>query len=82
MVNEAARIVEEGIAARVSDIDVVYVNGYGFPRHRGGPMFWAQQTGLNSVLDRIRAYEARFGPAWAPALLLVERAASGRDWCD
>ncbi len=80
LVNEGARILEEGIAARSSDIDVVYVTGYGFPRARGGPMFHAEQVGLSTVLRRVREF-ARIphgDPAfWTPAPLLERLAASG-----
>ena len=77
MVNEGARILEEGIAARSSDIDLVYVHGYGFPRHQGGPMFWAERRGLDTVLADVERLHAAQGPRWAPAPLLVERAAVG-----
>lgn len=80
MVNEGARILEEGIAQRASDIDVTYVFGYGFPRHRGGPMFWALQKGLPEVLDIIRANHALYGDRWKPAALLEKRVAEGQDW--
>lgn len=80
MVNEGAFIVQEGIAQRASDIDVVYVNGYGFPRYRGGPMFWAEQKGLDDVLAKVRHFERQFGAEWTPAPLLVERAAAGGGW--
>jgi 3-hydroxyacyl-CoA dehydrogenase len=80
MVNEGAKIVEEGIAQRASDIDVIYVFGYGFPRYRGGPMFWAQAKGLGNVLAIIRANHAKFGERWVPAKLLEQRAIAGQDW--
>ena len=64
LVNEGARIVDEGIAYRASDIDVVYVNGYGFPRYRGGPMHYAQTIGLKTVYETITSYKDRFGPRW------------------
>ncbi len=73
LVNEGARILEEGIAARASDIDVVYLTGYGFPRARGGPMFYADQVGLDQVLRRVRgfAHNPHGDPAfWTPAPLL------------
>jgi 3-hydroxyacyl-CoA dehydrogenase len=81
LVNEGARILEEGIAARASDIDVVYLTGYGFPRPRGGPMFYAGEVGLGQVLERVREFASnRHGdPAfWTPAPLLEELARKGR----
>jgi 3-hydroxyacyl-CoA dehydrogenase len=80
MVNEGARILEEGFAQRASDIDVTYVFGYGFPRYRGGPMFWALQKGLPAVLDIIRANHATYGDRWKPAALLEQRVADRQDW--
>jgi len=80
MVNEGAKILGEGFAQRASDIDVTYVFGYGFPRYRGGPMFWAQQRGLDKVLEKIRTYHARYGKRWEPAPLLEQRVAAGQDW--
>lgn len=79
LVNEGARILGEGVAQRASDIDVVYVDGYGFPAYRGGPMYWAAQQGLADVLQRIRALESEHGPFWTPAPLLVETVAQGRE---
>ncbi|MBA3259757.1 MAG: enoyl-CoA hydratase/isomerase family protein [Gemmatimonadales bacterium] len=79
LVNEGARILEEGIAARASDIDVVYLTGYGFPRARGGPMFYADQVGLDQVLLRVRefAHNPHGDPAfWTPAPLLKRLAES------
>jgi 3-hydroxyacyl-CoA dehydrogenase len=71
LVNEGARILEEGIALRAVDIDIVYLNGYGFPAWRGGPMFYADTVGLKNVLARIEEFEQRHGPdLWAPAPLL------------
>ncbi|HEY1491172.1 MAG TPA: 3-hydroxyacyl-CoA dehydrogenase family protein, partial [Steroidobacteraceae bacterium] len=80
LVNEGARIVEEGIAQRSSDIDIVYLNGYGFPAFRGGPMFYADQTGLPEVVRALRRMaqdRARDPSAWQPAALLVRLAAEG-----
>lgn len=71
LVNEGLKIVDEGIAQRPGDIDVVYVYGYGFPAHRGGPMHYADTVGLDAVLDRIIEFRDRFGDAnWTPAPLL------------
>jgi len=81
LVNEGARILEEGIAARASDIDLVYLTGYGFPVHRGGPMLYADMTGLYNVVRTMRAFAAKGGPDaafWEPAPLLVRLAAEGR----
>jgi len=80
LVNEGARIVDEGIAIRASDIDVVYVNGYGFPAYRGGPMFWAQQSGLARVVETMRRLAPTHGARWRPAPLLERLAASGEGW--
>ncbi len=82
LVNEAARIVQDGIAQRPSDIDVVYVAGYGFPMFRGGPMFYADTVGLPKVLETIRRFHAEHGEYWEPAPLLVELAESGGRFSD
>jgi len=83
MVNEACRILDEGIAARPSDIDVVWINGYGFPRYRGGPMHWADRVGLADILERIRHFHDTTGdPDWAPAPLLERLVAEGRQLGD
>ncbi|WP_312381488.1 3-hydroxyacyl-CoA dehydrogenase NAD-binding domain-containing protein [Stutzerimonas balearica] len=78
LVNEGAKILEEGIAQRASDIDVIYLNGYGFPAFRGGPMFYADSVGLDQVLARVKALHARCGDWWKPAPLLEKLAAEGR----
>jgi 3-hydroxyacyl-CoA dehydrogenase len=70
LVNEGARVLEEGIALRAADIDVIYLTGYGFPAYRGGPMFYADQVGLARILDRIRAFHRDLGQRWAPAPLI------------
>ena len=73
LLNEGMRILEEGIALRASDIDVVWTAGYGFPRYRGGPMFYADTIGLQTLLEGMRKYSDIFGPMhWEPAPLLVE----------
>ena len=79
MVYEGAKILEEGFASRASDIDVTYVYGYGFPRYRGGPMFWAEQTGLAHIRDKVRMYQQTHGDYWKPVALL-ERAARTGSW--
>jgi 3-hydroxyacyl-CoA dehydrogenase len=78
LANEGARVLEDGYAIRASDIDVVYVHGFGFPRHRGGPMFYADTVGLPTVLQRVRTYRDQFGDYWQPAALLERLAAEGR----
>jgi 3-hydroxyacyl-CoA dehydrogenase len=79
LVNEGARVLEAGTAMRSVDIDVVYMNGYGFPSWRGGPMFYADEIGLKQVLARIEEFRARHGDGlWAPARLLTELAAASR----
>ena len=78
MVNEGAKILEEGIAQRASDIDVVWNYGYGWPRHKGGPMFWADQIGLGTVVAGLRRYEATLGDGFSLSSLLLDCAAKGK----
>jgi 3-hydroxyacyl-CoA dehydrogenase len=78
LANEGARVLEEGYATRAGDIDVIYCYGFGFPRYRGGPMFYAETLGLPTVLDRVKQYRARFGDYWSPAPLLERLVAEGR----
>ncbi len=82
LVNEGARILEEGIAARASDIDLVYLNGYGFPLHRGGPMLYADTVGLPQVVRSLRRFAAEPGAdaSWQPAPLLVRLAEAGQNF--
>jgi 3-hydroxyacyl-CoA dehydrogenase len=80
LVNEGARIIDEGIAIRPGDIDVVYVHGYGFPAYRGGPMFWSEQAGLARVVETMRRLAPTHGARWRPAALLERLAASGEGW--
>ncbi|MBA4062597.1 MAG: 3-hydroxyacyl-CoA dehydrogenase [Isosphaera sp.] len=82
LVNEGARILEEGIALRAGDIDIVYVYGYGFPAFRGGPMWYAGTVGLKAVYDRVCAFEREHGPLWAPAPLLKRLAETGKTFAD
>ena len=78
LVNEGARLLGEGIALRAVDIDIVYLNGYGFPAWRGGPMFYADTVGLEKVLGRVREFESRHGSdLWSPAPLLEQLANDG-----
>jgi 3-hydroxyacyl-CoA dehydrogenase len=78
LANEGARVLEDGYAIRAGDIDVIYCYGFGYPRHRGGPMFYADTVGLPAVLARVRAYRRRFGDYWKPAPLLERLVAEGR----
>ena len=76
-VNEACKILEEGKALRASDIDVMWLNGFGFPRYRGGLMFWADQIGAREVYNQIAIWHQRYGARWRPSRLLQELAESG-----
>jgi 3-hydroxyacyl-CoA dehydrogenase len=79
LINEGAAILAEGIAARPGDVDIVYLNGYGFPKWRGGPMFYADSLGLGTVIDKLEALRELTGdPCWEPAPLLVQLAAGGQ----
>ena len=79
MINEAASILDEGVVARASDIDAVWLNGYGFPRFRGGPLYYADRLGLARIVERIEALRDRFGAAyWTPAPALERLAAAGQ----
>jgi 3-hydroxyacyl-CoA dehydrogenase len=78
LVNEGARVLEDGTALRALDIDVIYMTGYGFPAYRGGPMFWADTVGLDKIHDRIVEFERRHGPRWSPAPLLTRLAQEGK----
>ena len=82
MVNEGARILDEGIAARASDVDIVWITGYGWPKYRGGPMFWADLQGLPVVLDKLRALQAAHGDAFAPSPLIERLVAQGKGFKD
>lgn len=78
LVNEGAKILEEGIALRASDIDVIYISGYGFPVYRGGPMFYADCVGLNNVYKRVCEFHEEHGDFWKPAPLLKQLAEDGK----
>jgi 3-hydroxyacyl-CoA dehydrogenase len=83
MVNEGAKILEEGIAIRASDIDVIWVYGYGWPVYRGGPMFWADHIGLRTIRDRLGEYGQRTGDRfWTPAPLLARLADAGKGFLE
>ena len=76
-VNEACKILEEGKAYRASDIDVMWLNGFGFPRYRGGLMYWADGIGVAEVYRQIQAWHQQYGERWAPAPLLRQLAEAG-----
>jgi 3-hydroxyacyl-CoA dehydrogenase len=77
MVNEGAKILEEAVAQRASDIDVVWNHGYGWPRHKGGPMFWADQVGLKTIVDEVRRYADHLGSNFSLSPLLTVCAEQG-----
>ena len=82
MINEGAKILEEGKAIRASDIDIVWINGYGWPIYRGGPMFYGDTVGLAKVLETMQAFEAKLGADFKPAKLLAQLVADGRKFQD
>jgi 3-hydroxyacyl-CoA dehydrogenase len=81
-VNEACRILEEGMAVRPSDIDVMWLHGFGFPRQHGGLMHWADRIGASAILRQYDHWAERLGPRWSPCDLLIETARSGQPLCD
>ena len=82
MINEGAKILEEGKAIRASDIDIVWINGYGWPAYRGGPMFYGDTIGLDKVLARMKAFQAQMGDDFKPAALLEKLVAEGNGFKD
>jgi 3-hydroxyacyl-CoA dehydrogenase len=82
LVNEGARILEEGYALRASDIDIIYINGYGFPAHRGGPMWYADTVGLKQVYERVSEFHRQHGEIWQPAPLLKRLAEQGKTFAE
>ena len=83
MINEGAKILEEGMSSRPSDIDVVWVNGYGWPVYRGGPMFYADTVGLDTVLAKLKEFgEQDGGDFWTPAPLLEKLVSEGKSFSD
>jgi 3-hydroxyacyl-CoA dehydrogenase len=82
LVNEGARILEEGYALRAVDIDIIYLNGYGFPAYRGGPMWYADTVGVKKVYDRICEFHKQHGELWEPAPLLKQLAEQGKRFAD
>ena len=81
-INEACKILEEGIAYRASDVDVMWLHGFGFPRYRGGLMFWADQIGVKTVYEQIQRWHQLYGSRWAPSALLRQLAESGTAFKD
>jgi 3-hydroxyacyl-CoA dehydrogenase len=82
LINEGARILDEGFALRPVDIDIIYIHGYGFPAYRGGPLWYADTVGLKNVFDRIREFERQHGEIWQPAPLLEHLAQQGKTFAD
>ena len=82
LVNEGARILEEGYALRASDIDIIYLNGYGFPAYRGGPMWYADTVGIKKVYERISEFHHQHGEIWQPAPLLERLAEEGKTFAE
>lgn len=83
MVNEGAKILEEGVAARPLDIDIVWIYGYGFPAYRGGPMFWADQVGVKTIYETVkRFHDTVGGDQWKPSALLAKLASENRKFGD
>ncbi|MBJ37115.1 MAG: 3-hydroxyacyl-CoA dehydrogenase [Gammaproteobacteria bacterium] len=77
LINIGAQLLDAGVALRASDIDIVYCYGYGFPKYRGGPMFWAEQQGIDNIVNDMRRYANEYGDHWRPAPLLERLAESG-----
>jgi 3-hydroxyacyl-CoA dehydrogenase len=77
LINEGARVLDEGFALRAADIDVIYTTGYGFPAWRGGPMFYADRVGLTTIVDRVSEFHRAYGARWEPAPLLLRLARDG-----
>jgi 3-hydroxyacyl-CoA dehydrogenase len=82
LINEGAKILGEGIALRAVDIDIIYIYGYGFPAHRGGPMWYADTVGIKNVYERICEFEKQHGNDWTPAPLLKQLAEAGKNFAD
>jgi 3-hydroxyacyl-CoA dehydrogenase len=80
VVNEGAKVLEEGIALRASDVDIAAILGYNWPIHTGGPMFWADTVGLPKIVANLKEYERRLGDAFRPSPLLERLAAEGKSF--
>ena len=79
-INEICKILDEGIAYKATDADVMWLNGFGFPRYRGGVMFWADQIGVKAVYDQISAWYDELGDRWAPSPYLKKLAEEGKSF--
>ena len=82
MINEGAKILEEKKAIRASDIDTVWLNGYGWPVYRGGPMYWGEQIGLDKVLAGMKDFQSKMGEQFRPSALLENLVAEGKKFSD
>ena len=82
LINEGARVLDEGFALRAADIDIIYMNGYGFPAYRGGPMFYADRVGLSRIFDRVSEFHRQFGERWTPSPLLARLVQQGKGFGD
>ena len=82
MINEGAKILEEGKAIRASDIDIVWINGYGWPVYRGGPMFYGDTIGLDKVLGKMKEFEGKMGDDFKSSPLLEKLASEGKGFKD
>jgi len=82
MINEGAKILEEGMAIRASDVDIVWLNGYGWPLYRGGPMFYGDLIGLPKVLEKMKSFQAQMGEEFKPSALLEKLVAEGKSFKD
>jgi len=82
MINEGAKILAEGKAQRASDIDIVWINGYGWPVYRGGPMFYGDLIGLDKVLAKMKEWQGTMGDVFKPSALLEKLVAEGKKFSD
>jgi len=78
LINIGAQLLESGVSLRAADIDVVYIYGYGFPKYRGGPMYYADQIGLDNIYQDILKFHQEYGEAWKPSGLLARLAKAGK----
>jgi len=80
IINEGAKVLDEGVAIRSSDIDVACVKGYNWPAYHGGPMYWANTIGLDKVLSKLREFEQRFGEDFTPSQYLIKLVEKGEQF--